>query len=163
MRWDSDFLAGETGASPGWWTGFFLRSTDGISWLLAHGPVTTVTCVPTSLYCDLVLRQLNVEGCQDPRRGPGKCCFGNTAVWERLSFCDRAFGEILCSSWNDFAFLCSFLWDVKTCALLVPWQLGGLLSSLVPFSVFIVLWFSQGYWALTESAICDRLWTFDDF
>ena len=61
---------------------FFLRSIDGIVCLLAHGPVTTVTCVPTSLYCDLVLRQLNVEGCQSPRRGLGKCCFGSTAVWE---------------------------------------------------------------------------------
>ena len=74
-------VARGTGASPGWWTGFFLRSIDGIVCLLAHGPVTTVICVPTSLYCDIVLRQLNVEGCESPRRGLGKCCCGNTAMW----------------------------------------------------------------------------------
>ena len=93
MRWDSGIFSRGGRGKPRVVTGFFFRSTDGIVCLLAHGPFTTVTCVPTSLYCDLALRQLNVEGCQSPRRGLGKCCCGITAVWDKLSLYDRAFGE----------------------------------------------------------------------
>ena len=82
-------------------------------------------------------------------------------LWGISSLIVTGFWGNLCSSLKDLEFLCSFLWDVKTCALLVPWQLGGLLSSLVPSSVFIVLRFSQGYWSLTEEALCERLWTFE--
>ena len=90
----------------------------------------------------------------------GSAVLGIQRCGDKLSLRDRTFGEFfaLLKQLRD-----SLLFPVRrqNMCLVGTLTIRGLLSSLVPSSVFIVLRFSQGYWSLTEEALCERLWTFE--
>ena len=79
---------------------------------------------------------------------------------DKQSYCDRLLGKSLLFVERLGV---SLLFSVRrqNMCLVGTLTIRGLLSSLVPSSVFIVLRFSQGYWSLTEEALCERLWTFE--